>query len=161
VDERRLAAIAYSYHRSLPADARCVGGQEDLYQSAALKMLMVQCRYDASKSSYSTFMHRVIENYLRDEYKRISRCAREVKVDFSEFDSSSFHDLEVRRRESERAVEQFLLALSDEAREAFELLAVGKVRQAKRQLLRHRVEIVETAGAMGVTVDDLLAVFAR
>jgi len=157
VDDRKIDLIARSYHRSLPAEARSATCPEDLAQMARLKAWMADSRYDARRASRATFMRRVVENHLRDEFKRASRVAREVKLEIPALDTCAFREAEDSVLHSIEAADRYLRSLSREARAAFDDLASGRLRRAKLRMLAHRDEIIGTAEAMGVSAGDILA----
>jgi len=97
---------------------------EDLAQEVFIKVFQTLRTYDASQSSFSTWLHRVARNHLVDHYRRTKkdRLTSSIEEDLTGLEEKPSHGLGptgyVEARERKELLQQGLDQLSPDLREA-------------------------------------------
>lgn len=157
-----IAQIARKYWLSLPASVKDSVDPDDLVQDAIVHVLRKKHLFSAEKSAPTTWLHRVVSNYLKDRlihYRQSRRCAVTVSCEDLQI---PVYSSQVRIRAAEVAVESFLRSADYDL---VVVLADGFFRRKPynlrpEHLERLRTLVSEAQKRSRVTVEDFLLVSA-
>ncbi len=129
-DARAFAELIHRWERPVGRMVAHLLGQrgdvEDLCQEVFVRVLRARERYRASHS-FSTWIHRIALNVVRDARRRESRRPRTSADETKETAAAPSSDQAVEQAERAQLVEQSLAALEDGLREVLVLKHYGKL----------------------------------